>query len=99
MAPHFARLLDGAGGTDRTRVQVLIITNTYTANLAAFLTVDTLKSSIKDVADLQGKRVATVPSYVKRLERQNIRTVGYGGAGPHDMHEAPCRGQSCVVFV
>ena len=46
---------------------VLILTNTYTANLAAFLTVDQLDAKINDVSDLKGRSVATIQPYVKRL--------------------------------
>lgn len=46
---------------------VLILTNTYTANLAAFLTVDQLDTTVSSVDDLRGKSVATIQPYVKRL--------------------------------
>jgi hypothetical protein len=46
---------------------VLIITHTYTANLAAFLTVKQLDTKINSVEDLVGKTVATLPTYVDRL--------------------------------
>jgi hypothetical protein len=45
----------------------LIITHTYTANLAAFLTVKQLDTKINSVEDLVGKTVATLPTYVDRL--------------------------------
>jgi hypothetical protein len=62
---------------------VLIICNTYTANLAAFLTVDQLDTSIKTVDDLWGKRVATFPTYHARLNRNHhIATVTDDGALP-----------------
>ena len=48
-----------------------ILTNTYTANLAAFLTVDQLDQHINSVADLKGKSVATIAPYVGRL-RDNV---------------------------
>jgi hypothetical protein len=47
---------------------VLIVSNTYLANLAAFLTADQLESKIKDVRDLWGKSVATFPTYSVRLQ-------------------------------
>jgi hypothetical protein len=53
-------------------LQILIVMNTYTANLAAFLTLVTLQSGIKTVADLRGKAVVTIPIYAERLFR------GYG---------------------
>lgn len=46
---------------------VLILTNTYTANLAAFLTVDQLDTQISDIVDLRGKAVVTIKPYVDRL--------------------------------
>ena len=54
---------------------VLIVSNTYTANLAAFLTVDQLETEINTVADLWGRNVATFPTYYRRLE-QNHRILG-----------------------
>ena len=47
---------------------VLIISNTYLANLAAFLTVDKLTTQIDSVQDLWGKAVATFPPYARGLE-------------------------------
>ena len=46
---------------------VLILTNTYTANLAAFLTVDQLDTQISDIIDLRGKAVVTIEPYIDRL--------------------------------
>eukprot|EP00892_Ulva_mutabilis_P009353 jgi/Ulvmu1/6790/UM030_0128.1 len=46
---------------------VLIITHTYTANLAAFLTVQRLDTSVRSIEDLRGKAVATIPTYTERL--------------------------------
>eukprot|EP00892_Ulva_mutabilis_P009348 jgi/Ulvmu1/6786/UM030_0124.1 len=46
---------------------VLIITHTYTANLAAFLTVQQLDTPIRSIKDLQGKAVSTVEVYASRL--------------------------------
>jgi len=48
---------------------VLIITHTYTANLAAFLTADQLDTNIRSVKDLRGKAVITIPPYLKRLAK------------------------------
>ena len=50
---------------------VLILTHTYTANLAAFLTVTTLDHSIRSIGDLKGRAVATVPTYADRIS-QNL---------------------------
>eukprot|EP00892_Ulva_mutabilis_P006137 jgi/Ulvmu1/3896/UM018_0117.1 len=50
---------------------VLILTNTYTANLAAFLTVTQLDTPMSNVADLRGKTVATVEPYLERLYRNH----------------------------
>jgi hypothetical protein len=69
---------------------VLIICNTYTANLAAFLTVDQLDTSIKTVDDLWGKRVATFPTYHARLNRNHhIATVTDDGASPMMVRRSP----------
>ncbi|CAD7704128.1 unnamed protein product [Ostreobium quekettii] len=54
---------------------VLIIINTYVANLAAFLTitqVDTLINDLGDLSDLPAKRVATVQVYEERLKGLGI---------------------------
>lgn len=51
---------------------VLILINTYVANLAAFLTITNIESSIKSVSDLLGKRVLAGGVYEKRLRKQNI---------------------------
>eukprot|EP00892_Ulva_mutabilis_P009350 jgi/Ulvmu1/6788/UM030_0126.1 len=50
---------------------VLIITHTYTANLAAFLTVHVLGGSMGSIEDLKGKAVATVAPYVSRLDQNH----------------------------
>lgn len=47
---------------------VLIISSTYLANLAAFLTVDQLDTTITSVSDLWDKAVATFPTYADRLD-------------------------------
>ncbi|CAD7701751.1 unnamed protein product [Ostreobium quekettii] len=57
---------------------VLIIVNTYVANLAAFLTitqVDTLVKGVGDLADLPGRRVVSIQVYRDRLARQGILPV------------------------
>jgi len=60
---------------------VLILTNTYTANLAAFLTVDQLDTTIQSISDLRGKAVATVEPYINRLSRNhNIAGSSADGA-------------------
>jgi Ligand-gated ion channel len=48
---------------------VLIISSTYLANLAAFLTVDQIDSTISTITDLWGQPVATLPPYAARLEQ------------------------------
>jgi hypothetical protein len=53
---------------------VLIISNTYTANLAAFLTVDQLDVKISKIDDLRGKSVVTLRPYVNRLY-DNFRVI------------------------
>ncbi|CAD7704127.1 unnamed protein product [Ostreobium quekettii] len=54
---------------------VLIIINTYVANLAAFLTitqVDTMINGLQDLTKLPGKRVVSVSVYGNRLKRLGI---------------------------
>eukprot|EP00892_Ulva_mutabilis_P001091 jgi/Ulvmu1/10983/UM007_0162.1 len=46
---------------------VLILANTYTANLAAFLTVSQMDLGISGIKDLRGKSVGTLPTYTARL--------------------------------
>jgi ABC-type amino acid transport substrate-binding protein len=72
---------------------VLIITHTYTANLAAFLTVKQLDTSISSVRDLQGKSVASLPTYVERLyTNQRIHATATDGAAPlHAGHACMAR--------
>lgn len=48
-------------------MQWLIVLNTYTANLAAILTGESLRSGVKGVEDLRGKAVVTIPIYKDRL--------------------------------
>ena len=63
---------------------VLILTNTYTANLAAFLTVDQLDTTVNSVDDLRGKSVATIQPYVQRLaDNFGISATARDGAPPH----------------
>ena len=70
---------------------VLIITHTYTANLAAFLTVDRLHAKFNSVADLKGKAVATVAPYVGRLAlNHGIAASTVDGAPPPPPLPAPC---------
>lgn len=45
----------------------LIVVSSYTANLAAFLTVSKINTSVETVSDLRGKAIATVPVYIPRL--------------------------------
>ena len=48
----------------------LILINNYTANLAASLTIKSIKSQITSVADLRGKSVLTSPIYIDRLRSE-----------------------------
>ena len=58
---------------------IIIIMNTYTANLAAFLTVQGLVTSIKGTNDLVGLAVASTPTYASSLSRSHISaTINYG---------------------
>lgn len=60
---------------------VLILTNTYTANLAAFLTVNQLDTTINSVEDLRGKVVSTVEPYIYRLyDNHRISATSIDGA-------------------
>jgi Ligand-gated ion channel len=61
---------------------VLILTNTYTANLAAFLTVDQLDTKISKIDDLRGKAVVTIQPYLDRLY-QNHRIAASASEGAH----------------
>ncbi|KAL4433390.1 hypothetical protein ABPG77_010243 [Micractinium sp. CCAP 211/92] len=78
-------LMDGFAVTSQgARIAVLcfcflalLVTSTYTANLAAFVTVNTIKSHITSIADLRGRAVGTSPIYVSRLEKYGIQAVGY----------------------
>lgn len=45
----------------------LILVNSYTANLAALLTVTRINTEVKSIADLQGRAVGTNPIYIDRL--------------------------------
>ena len=51
---------------------VLIIVNTYVANLAAFLTATQVDTRIADARDLFGQRVGTVKVYETQLRRLGI---------------------------
>jgi hypothetical protein len=46
---------------------VLIVSNTYTANFAAFLTADRLTTPIRTVGELRGKSVVSLEPYIQRL--------------------------------
>eukprot|EP00803_Ostreobium_quekettii_P010864 evm.model.scf_2103.1 EVM.evm.TU.scf_2103.1 scf_2103:910-3856(-) len=64
---------------------VLIIINTYVANLAAFLTisqVDPLINGVDDLMNIPGKRVASIDVYKERLLRQGILAVIVSQVGP-----------------
>eukprot|EP00887_Chlorella_sp_A99_P003118 scaffold9.g3118.t1 len=49
----------------------LILVNSYTANLAALLTVTRINTEVKSIADLQGRAVGTNPIYIDR--RSDLR--------------------------
>ncbi|GMH45671.1 hypothetical protein BSKO_13634 [Bryopsis sp. KO-2023] len=51
---------------------VLILINTYVANLAAFLTITNIESSIKSVEDLSGRKIVAGGVYETRLRTQRI---------------------------
>ncbi|GMH41002.1 hypothetical protein BSKO_08912 [Bryopsis sp. KO-2023] len=51
---------------------ILIIINTYVANLAAFLTITNIDSTVRSVSDLIGKNVGTGTVYMNRLRRNGI---------------------------
>ncbi|CAD7699481.1 unnamed protein product [Ostreobium quekettii] len=51
---------------------VLIIIQTYVANLAAFLTISQVETAFSKIEDLYGQRVATVEVYETQLRRQGI---------------------------
>jgi hypothetical protein len=55
----------------------LLVTSTYTANLAAFVTVQSIKSSITSVDDLRGKAVGTSPIYMDRLRKYGLQPTPY----------------------
>ena len=74
---------------------VLIFTHTYTANLAAFLTVRVLDTSIRTIADLRGKAVATAPPYVNRLQ-ENHHITASASDGVHPPHVT--RNLNCNSF-
>jgi Ligand-gated ion channel len=61
-------------------VQVLVISSTYLANLAAFLTVDLIHSSVNSITDLWGQSIATFPAYQSRLEVNYhvVADISYG---------------------
>lgn len=47
-----------------------IVSSTYTANLAAFLTVSSVKSSIRDISDLRGRVVHSAEIYQDELRQK-----------------------------
>lgn len=51
---------------------VLILVNTYVANLTAFLTLAHIKSSIRDLSDLPGKQIASGGKYSRSLRGRGI---------------------------
>ncbi|PSC76640.1 glutamate receptor [Micractinium conductrix] len=55
----------------------LLVTSTYTANLAAFVTVNTIRSNIASVTDLRGRAVGTSPIYIERLQKYGIQGIPY----------------------
>lgn len=54
---------------------VLIIINTYVANLAAFMTVTHVDTSVSTVEELARKRIATASGYVEQLRKIGITPV------------------------
>lgn len=55
----------------------LLTTSTYTANLAAFVTVNTIESRITGLGDLRGRAVGTSPIYIERLTKYGIQAIPY----------------------
>jgi ABC-type amino acid transport substrate-binding protein len=67
----------------------LIIVSTYTANLAAFLTVDRLSTNFNSPADLRGLATASAPPYIPALrERMGIVAVDAAIASSADVGAA-----------
>lgn len=50
----------------------LLTTSTYTANLAAFITVQTISSTINSIDDLRGRAVGTNEIYIDRLSEYRL---------------------------
>ncbi|KAL4433389.1 hypothetical protein ABPG77_010242 [Micractinium sp. CCAP 211/92] len=78
-------LMDGFAVTSQgARIAVLcfcflalLVTSTYTANLAAFVTVSTIRSRIESIGDLRGRAVGTSPIYIDRLQKYGIQGIPY----------------------
>lgn len=51
---------------------VLIIIQSYVANLAAFLTLEGIESGVESIGDLRGRTVGTIPTYTERLRRNGL---------------------------
>lgn len=82
---------------------VIVFSNTYLANLAAFLTVDRLNIRINSFRDLWAKTVGTYPVYIDildakyRLTPVSIPAVGDGVSPPLGIASGCMRG--CVQIV
>jgi hypothetical protein len=79
---------------------VIVFSNTYLANLAAFLTVDRLNNHINSFHDLWSKAVGTYPVYIDLLDVKyklnpvSIPAVGNGVSPPFAI--VPCHLRGCV---
>lgn len=69
--------------------------NTYTANLAAALTISSIKSDIKGISDLRGKAVVTIPAFRHRLASYGIQATVLGA-----LHRNPlCLSQLAILGI
>lgn len=67
----------------------MILVNTYTANLAAFLTVNQINSQITSVEQLRGKAVASNPVYLEKLRsRYGILAIELDDDDPDALFDA-----------
>lgn len=78
--PHFVHMARCAVDESSSNV---CARRRYTANLAAFLTVEQLDTNINSVTDLRARAVATVQPYVKRLyDNHRLTTTDRDSASP-----------------
>ncbi|PSC75360.1 glutamate receptor [Micractinium conductrix] len=55
----------------------IFLVEAYAANLAAFLTVQQLTSTVTSISQLKGRAVGTLPVYAERLQRSGLATTLY----------------------